>query len=99
MELNRKLSEIKMKENDNPTILFMQIAEIRHWYPNELKEDKVLSALLAALPEKYKGEVTKYAFTKTSGGTSTLKDLERLLQALWRSYDQTNAGGKVGTEC
>jgi hypothetical protein len=64
-----------------------------------VSEGLVLSALVAALPEKYKSEVTKYAFNIAGGSKSTLKDLERLLQALWRFYDQagqTSPGGKSG---
>jgi len=60
IELAKKLSEISMKIDESPGVLFTQLAQIDNWYPRQLPEDKVLPALMMALPkESYRMVLTQ----------------------------------------
>ena len=92
IELNRILSELKLGADENPGNLFTQIAAIRTWYSKDIGEEKILPALMVALPKDYGTLTSMYGLNKSIGAADTLEDLEEALVALWRSM-----GGKAST--
>ena len=95
VELNRKLSELKMRNNENPGNLFTQIAAIRTWYSKDITEKKILPALIMALPQQYKWLATQYGLLQSKGTASNLDDLEEALVAFWwSSYSSGARSGK-----
>ena len=100
VELNRKLSELKMKDNENPGNLFTQIAAIRTWYSKDIAEEKILPALIMALPQQYKWLATQYGLLQSKGSGSDLEELEEALVAFWRSSysNGSTSGGKASDD-
>jgi len=93
IELNRKLVELKLKDNESPSSLFTQIAGIENWYSGKLSNDKVMPALIQALPKEcYKVTASTFCLEKMKNNQTDyeLDDLEEQLMMLWRSLGGSN---------
>ena len=99
-ELNQKLSELKMKIDESPGVVFTQLARIENWYPKHLPEDKVLPALMSAFPkESYRMILSQYSMEKSKGtSTESLEDVEERLVMMWRSCSGKPQGGSTTDE-
>jgi len=84
VELNAKLQNLKLKDNESPTVLFTQIAGIENWYLHDLGEARVLPALTNALPKEYRHIVADYGLLAASARDMDV--LETRLVSLWRSF-------------
>lgn len=91
LELNQKLSELMMKADESPTVIFTQLARIENWHPKDIPQEKVLPALMSALQkDSYKMILSGYIMAKSKNNINeTLEDVEETLVMMWRSY-----GGK-----
>jgi len=93
IELNQELSELKMKDSDSPSLLFTQIAGIENWYSGVLSKDKVIPALVQALPKEcYKVAASDWCLKqiKSNNTNYSLDELEEQLMMLWKSLGGTN---------
>jgi hypothetical protein len=80
-----RLNDVSMKKNDDPAILFEQLAEIEVAYAGttiKITEQDCIGVVFATAAEKYHSVLTSEQRTK--GADLTTDDLEDAMNQLWR---------------
>jgi hypothetical protein len=98
--MRTRLSPVKMKAEDDPRILFNQLATIQSAYNDATRKidpDDLIAVVLEKAPEKYKSILT--AEQRHKGTGLTLSDLNSCMNDLLRTmYPNTKAVTKAETK-
>jgi hypothetical protein len=89
-EMRTRLSQAKMKVEDDPRILFNQLASIQSAYNDATRKidpDDLIAVVLERAPEKYKSILT--AEQRHKGTGLTLSDLNSCMNDLLRTMNPT----------
>ena len=96
VELRQELNKVTMKKNQNPSVLFEQIASIKNRFQqgkNKIAEEDLIAVVLAAAPEAYQSLLTSLQITY--GNQITIELIEEVMHKLWR---QLNGPKKTNDE-
>jgi hypothetical protein len=84
-EARRRLNDVSMNKNDDPAIVFEQLAEIEVAYTGtaiKITEQDCIGVVFATAAEKYHSVLTSEQCTKVAD--LTMDDLEDAMNQLWR---------------
>jgi hypothetical protein len=90
VELRKMLGKVKMKKDDEPSILFEQLSAIENQFnkPGEqIPDDVLITAVLTAAPKEYVSILT--AEQQSKGTALRLTDLESAMTQHWRQTTGT----------
>ena len=85
VKLRQKMSEVKMKKNDDPATLFEQLSAIENQYnraTQQIDEEDMIATMISVAPSKYKPIVS--AEQRLKGNQLKLQDLEEAMSQYWR---------------
>ena len=85
VELRQKMSEVRMKKNDDPATLFEQLSAIENQYntaTQQIDEEDMIATVISAAPTEYKPTVS--AEQRLKGNQLKLQDLEEAMSQYWR---------------
>jgi hypothetical protein len=87
-----KLSQVSMKNEEDPRVLFSQLALIQSAYNNttrKVDQDDLTAVVLEKAPEKYKSIQT--AEQRIKGATLLYRDLNSCMNDLYRTIQSSKA--------
>ena len=85
VELNSRLSKLKIKASDHPDLLFDKLAEINIAYGYQLDESRQISEIMAKSPKMYTDTLlTEKRVVEMSKEILTLDHLQNALNQYWR---------------
>jgi hypothetical protein len=90
VEYCRRLSEVKLKESEEPKVLFEQLASIRNMFSKaafKINEEDLIAVVMEKAPHKYATVMTVVQATK--GDALSLQDLNKVMGNLYR-MDMSN---------
>jgi hypothetical protein len=96
VEMRQRLSNIKMKRNDDPATLFEQISAIENRFnthTRHIEEEDLIAVVLDAAPQDYQSLLA--AEQRIKGAAITLADLEAAMNQYWRQT-MSSKGNKEG---
>jgi hypothetical protein len=99
VELRQMLGKVKMKKDDEPSILFEQLSTIENRFnkPGEqIPDDDLIVAVLTAAPKEYVSILT--AEQRSKGTALRLTDLESAMTQHWRQTTGTLSTSEEGNE-
>ena len=94
VEYRRKLSEVTMKDSDEPKVMFEQLAEIQNTFRDStftITEEELIGVVMEKAPNKYASVITTEQAIRTT--TLTLSNLSRAMTDFYR-MDIKNLKGK-----
>ena len=86
IELDRKLQQVSMKQNEDPETLFEQIDDIATWFDGgskKLEESKKMATILSKAHVDCQSVLAMEVTTK--GNNLTMDDLQKVMKTLFRS--------------
>jgi hypothetical protein len=98
VEMRTKLSQVSMKSDDDPKVLFNQLATIQSAYNNatqKIDPFDLIAVVLEKAPNKYKSSLTAEQRNK---GTLTLTDLNNCMNDLFRTMTPNHSVTKDDNE-
>ena len=85
-EMERDIMKIKMRKNQDPAVLFTQIAAIEMRYKTQLSLEKKLGVLLSKAPSEYTAVITsEQRLRSMNGGTVTMEELRSAMGFQYRA--------------
>ena len=90
VEMRTRLSQVKMKADEDPRMLFNQLASIQSAYNDATRKidpDDLIAVVLEKAPEKYKSILT--AEQRSKGTALTLSDLNSCMNDLYRTLSSS----------
>jgi hypothetical protein len=93
-----KLSQVRMKNEEDPRVLFSELASIQSAYNNttrKIDQDGLIAVVLEKAPEKYKSIQT--AEQRIKGATLRHRDLNSCMNDLYRTIQSSKANTKTKT--
>jgi len=92
-QLRVELTEISMKENEDPSNLFEKIAEIENRYSQggyNVPQDEIIALVIEKVPECYQSALE--AESRRLGAALTVNDLEECMDERWKIKKMKNGG-------
>jgi hypothetical protein len=99
VEMRTKLSKVSMKTDDDPRVLFNQLATIQSEYNNatqKIDPYDLIAVVLEKAPDKYKSILT--AEQRHKGTNLTLEDLNNCMNDLFRTMTPNRSVTKEDNE-
>jgi gag-polypeptide of LTR copia-type/Zinc knuckle len=99
VELRTRLNHVSMKKDDDPRVLFDQLASIQSAYNDvtrKIDPDDLIAVVLEKAPEQYKSILT--AEQRYKGSSLTLADLRSCMNDLYRTKNPTKNDNRNETE-
>jgi hypothetical protein len=93
------LAKVKMKKDDEPSILFEQLSAIENRFKKpgqQIPDDDLIAAVLTAAPKEYVSILT--AEQRSKGIALRLTDLESAMTQHWRQTTDTLSAAEEGNE-
>jgi hypothetical protein len=93
--MRTRLSQVKMKSEEDPRVLFSQLASIQSAYNDttrKIDQDDLIAVVLEKAADKYKSILT--AEQRSKGTSLTLSDLNNCMNDLYRTMNSNKANGK-----
>jgi hypothetical protein len=101
VEMRTRLSQVKMKAEEDPRMLFNQLASIQSAYNDATRKidpDDLIAVVLEKAPEKYKSILT--AEQRNKGTNLTLADLNSCMNDLYRTMNpNAKSTPRKNTKC
>ena len=85
VKMRRKLNVVRMKNDDDPKVIFEQISTIRNHYAGSgvvVKDEDLMASVMEKAPEKYASVLA--VEERVKGDTLTLDDLEQAMTSQYR---------------
>jgi hypothetical protein len=99
VELRQMLAKVKMKKDDEPSILFEQLSAIENRFNKpgqQIPDDDLITAVLTAAPKECVSILT--AEQRSKGIALRLTDLESAMTQHWRQTTGTLSAAEEGNE-
>jgi hypothetical protein len=99
VELRQMLAKVKMKKDDEPSIIFEQLSAIENRFNKpgqQIPDDDLIAAVLTAAPKDYVSILT--AEQRSKGTALRLTDLESAMTQHWRQTTGTLSTAEEGNE-
>jgi hypothetical protein len=99
VEMRQRLNQVSMKNNQDPKVLFDQLASIENAYNTanrQIDQDDLIAVVLDKAPRDYKAVLTSEQRSK--GIALTLADLESAMNDLYRTLHPQQASTKDNNE-
>jgi hypothetical protein len=99
VEMRTRLSQVSMKQDEDPRVLFNKLASIQSAYNNSTQKIDpydLIAVVLEKAPSKYKSILT--AEQRNKGSNLTLNDLNSCMNDLYRTMNPNRVDSKEETE-